>query len=190
MPTPSVAGLVARWRASDLALTDGSAVTSWTDAASGFVASQGTTTAQPTYRATGFNGHPGVEFDGTADYLQSTSQAGLLAGVSGATIIAAVQLNTTPSTGTRNFIVVTNGTGATSARFKLGPRTTRAVEAGGRKLDADTYRQVNGSTALLVHLLWTTLWTVCGDRPMCCGSHAPWFTSACRGRVRAPARAA
>jgi hypothetical protein len=66
-PTTTVsATLVARHRASDLALSDGAAVATWTDTVSGFNATQGTAGLRPTYGASGlYLPGPVVRFSGT-----------------------------------------------------------------------------------------------------------------------------
>lgn len=53
---------------------DGNAVSSWRDGSgNGRTVSQGTGTRQPIYRATGIGSQPGVQFDGTDDWLASSS---------------------------------------------------------------------------------------------------------------------
>jgi hypothetical protein len=63
---PQQGSLVARWRASTLALADNAKVTSWVDSVNGAAATQATGAAQPTYKAAGFNGKPTVRFPGEA----------------------------------------------------------------------------------------------------------------------------
>lgn len=57
--------------ATDLMLADGAPVSSWG------TLSQSSPGAQPTYRATGMNGNPSVDFDGSGDYLTGASMAGV-----------------------------------------------------------------------------------------------------------------
>jgi len=58
---------VGHFDATELSLSDGSSVSTWPDESSeGNDLSAGTT---PTYRSSGINGHPAVEFDGTNDFL-------------------------------------------------------------------------------------------------------------------------
>lgn len=68
----SISGLVARYVADDIALTDGAAVSSWADrAATPHAATQATGTKQPLYKTAIFNGHAAVRFDGVDDFLRS-----------------------------------------------------------------------------------------------------------------------
>lgn len=61
-------GIVARWKAADLGLTDGAAVGSWADSSgNGHTATQTTATKKPTYHSSdpdGFGTFPCVSFDG------------------------------------------------------------------------------------------------------------------------------
>lgn len=63
----SVSGLLRWWKADALSYVEGNSVSQWDDSSGNAGhAIQATGTKQPTYRAapTGFNGKPGVEFDG------------------------------------------------------------------------------------------------------------------------------
>lgn len=65
-----IAGAKAWWRASSIAQSDSSAVTTWTDSISSLAPTQATAGNKPTYRTTqGPNATPCVSFDG-GDYLQ------------------------------------------------------------------------------------------------------------------------
>ena len=55
-------------RGGDLTLSGG-AVTAWASARNGYLAVQATSAARPLWSATGFNGRPGVSFDGIDDEL-------------------------------------------------------------------------------------------------------------------------
>lgn len=68
---PSISGLVARYTADTLGLSDGAAVASWPDqTANAYTLTQAAGSRQPTYRASWANGLPAVEFDGTDDAMQ------------------------------------------------------------------------------------------------------------------------
>lgn len=68
---PVTAGLVARYAAESLVLSDGAPVASWPDSSGNSLdLSQATSARQPAFRSTGFNGRPAVEFDGTDDAMQ------------------------------------------------------------------------------------------------------------------------
>ena len=84
-------GLVALWRASDLALSDGAAVGTWAPSVGtpGSLTSSGS--ARPTFRAHGSpGGGPCVEFDGTDDEMSLSSPAGLPSGAAAGTLVAIV----------------------------------------------------------------------------------------------------
>lgn len=67
------ADLLAWWDASYGITVTGAGVSAWVDRKSGHTLVQATDGARPAYSATGFNGAPGVTFDGTADYLSMES---------------------------------------------------------------------------------------------------------------------
>lgn len=74
-------GLIFWWRAGDLGLANGTAVSTWTDAtANHWTATQSSAGAKPIYRAapTGFNGQPAVEFTAaSAQNVQAPFNAAL-----------------------------------------------------------------------------------------------------------------
>jgi hypothetical protein len=66
----SIAGLGVWLDATQIASTDGTALSSWSDASGGgHHATQGTGAAQPTYQTNELNGKPVVRFDGTDDFM-------------------------------------------------------------------------------------------------------------------------
>lgn len=72
----TVSGLFAWWKADSLNLADAAAVTSWSDSSGNSrTLTQGTAANQPTYRTNLRNGYGGVRFDGTNDYLATSSVA-------------------------------------------------------------------------------------------------------------------
>lgn len=66
--------LLAWWDASEGITVTGSGVSAWVGRKRGYTLVQATDAARPAYSATGFNGSPGLTFDGTADYLSMESQ--------------------------------------------------------------------------------------------------------------------
>ena len=71
-----IAGLVQWLKADSLGLTDGAAVTTWTDSSSGGnTISQATTARKPLFKANQNNGQPCVRFDGVDDWLGSAGFA-------------------------------------------------------------------------------------------------------------------
>lgn len=113
-PTELGSAVVAWWDADDVAtLTlSGSAVTDWASKAGGITASQGTSSARPSYSATARNGKPGVVFDG-GDRLAISSVAGFPTG-SGASALAIVGQAT--NTSGVNSIAFSWGSGLTNSR--------------------------------------------------------------------------
>ncbi len=93
----------ARYRASSLSLANNDPVASWTDEGSGgYNLSQASSPARPTYKATAFNGHPAIEFDGLTDFLQTTAYASPLAQPT--TIVALGEWITVPSGGDAGYL--------------------------------------------------------------------------------------
>jgi hypothetical protein len=144
-------GLRAWWKADAITgLTDGQDISTWED--SGSLNNDLTAgTDAPTYQTNEVNGLPCARFDpatsqhftiGTADILAMTN------GASGFTIFAYVKL-INPGVAGKTIFAVSNGTSASSARFKLGQRATGSGVWGitGRRLDADTAAVLEGSAA-------------------------------------------
>lgn len=73
----TVAGLIGWWKADALALSDGTAVATWTDSsAAGNNLTQATPANQPTYKTGIVNGKPIVRFDGLASFMRATFTQG------------------------------------------------------------------------------------------------------------------
>lgn len=90
-PGLPTSGLVALWRASDLALSDGDPVSTWAPGSGTPGSLTGSGSARPTYHATGSpSGGPCVEFDGSNDELSLSSPAGLPSGAAAGTMVAIV----------------------------------------------------------------------------------------------------
>lgn len=70
-PSAGVAGYSARWLASELAASDGSAVASWLDTESGIALTHPTAGNRPTVQTV--SGRRVVRFDGVDDYLYNTA---------------------------------------------------------------------------------------------------------------------
>lgn len=72
LPVEPADDFFARYRASELALSDSDPVATWPDEGSGGNdLEQATAESQPTFEAAGFNGHPSVLFDGVDDFMQT-----------------------------------------------------------------------------------------------------------------------
>jgi hypothetical protein len=90
-PGLPTSGLVALWRASDLALSDGDPVSTWAPSVGTPGSLTGSGSARPTFRATGSpSGGPCVEFDGSNDELSLSSPVGLPSGAAAGTMVAIV----------------------------------------------------------------------------------------------------
>lgn len=74
LPFSLGASLLAWWDAAYGVTVTGSGVSSWVDRKSGYDMAQSTDSARPAYSVTGFNGVPGLTFDGTDDRLTLASQ--------------------------------------------------------------------------------------------------------------------
>lgn len=73
-PNELSGSILAWWDAGAGITVTGAGVSSWVDRKKGYTLVQATDGARPAYSATGFNGSPGLTFDGTADYLSMESQ--------------------------------------------------------------------------------------------------------------------
>ena len=63
------ASLLAWWDASTGVTVTGAGVSSWVDRVGGYDLVQATDAARPTYSATGFNGDPALDFNGTSHFM-------------------------------------------------------------------------------------------------------------------------
>lgn len=127
----------ARYRASELALSNSDPVSTWADEGSGgndLV--QATGTAQPTYESAGFNGNPSVLFDGTSDWMQTA-----LYGASDPqphTIVVMFEYVTVSSTAVQ--VVCDGGTNVSSGRHAIQHRGNQTGDPwsmfAGQNLDA------------------------------------------------------
>lgn len=90
-------------------ITIATGVSSWKDNVAGYNATQATGSAQPAFSATGFNGAPGVTFDGVDDFLNSTDAALLAALPAGANGSELWVLVDDGGSGTRVFTCYGNG---------------------------------------------------------------------------------
>ena len=76
-PHPQFSGVDSwRWSAKTLTIPDGDIVEVWPDTQNGICLRQNTSTVHPLYRANyASSGYPGVEFDGSNDFLQTAGDA-------------------------------------------------------------------------------------------------------------------
>jgi hypothetical protein len=135
---------------------NGSTVAQWDDkSGNGRNASQATASVQPTYLATGFNGKPTLQTDGS-DVLE-LGVTSLGRNVGGLTC-AMVGLHPAGQTFLSNAqeIFISAGTISSSTRFATSPNATGGATANryavaGRRLDADSYASVSSSTDSLAN---------------------------------------
>ena len=89
-----------KWIASDIAQSDGTQISSWTDGVGGKVLSQGTSTKKPIYKTNVLNGHPAVLFDRTASQqLINATYAAFLNSLAGFTVFIVFKTDGGPSGG-------------------------------------------------------------------------------------------
>jgi hypothetical protein len=149
---------LALWLDADDASTitlNGTDVVQWDDkSGNGRNASQPTASFQPTYLATGFNGKPTLQTDGSdALELGVTSLGKNVGGLT----CAMVGLHPAGVTFTSNAneLFISTGTNSASTRFAVTPNpSTSAINhygIAGRRLDADGYTTVSSSTASLAN---------------------------------------
>lgn len=93
MSPPTPANPAAVWWADDLALSDGAAVSSWTDRVNGRTVSQAASGNRPLFRAAGLNGRPSVQFDGVNDYLGLSAANAVSNASSGCVVAVAIPLS-------------------------------------------------------------------------------------------------
>jgi len=127
------------WEATALVLSDGDPVPSWVDSVAAVDLAQSTPSARPAYVADlGSTGYPGVNFDGTDDYLW-TSDAGLCAVFSDAVARPAFTI----------YAVMLNG--GTSSRWALAAGSSSnanpiiGVQSGGAASDTFYLRDDAGT---------------------------------------------
>lgn len=98
------------------ALTPGAPVnvSSWTDIVAGYLANQTTTSLQPVYSPTSFNGYPGISFDGIQQYM-TCLEAGFLAALPSVyEIWILCQQTAAPADNTERIAVAVGGASLTS----------------------------------------------------------------------------
>ena len=123
----------------DALTLDGSAVSEWSDKSGGERHFTGAGTSAPAVVSSSLNDLDVIRFDGSNDILEGNSAAkGITRNLSAFTIFA-VGRNTGGDTLRSVFVAMIGGT--LSARVALYFKSG-AVEAGGRRLDADGYQQV------------------------------------------------
>jgi hypothetical protein len=117
-------GLVARWLASALSLSDGDAVATWAPSTGSPGSLTASGTDRPTYRATGnCVGGPAVEFNGTTNKMTLSSPSGLPT-VNAAGSMVAILSRTKTNAGNYAHVVQY---GAASARQARGLATRSAI---------------------------------------------------------------
>lgn len=82
---PQLGSIVFKLSADSLVLSDGAAVSSWTDSVNGVGATQGTGANQPIFKTNQYGGKPSVRFDGVDDMMTIGRPAALTAAVDSGT---------------------------------------------------------------------------------------------------------
>jgi hypothetical protein len=136
-------------------ILNGSTVSQWADkSGNGRNASQGTAAIQPTYLATGFNGRPTLQTDGS-DFLSFgvTSLGRNVSGITCALVGVHPVGQTFISNATEIFISI--GSVATTTRFLTTPNpsvsTGGRYAIAGRRLDSDAFTTASSSTDSLAN---------------------------------------
>lgn len=117
-PPPDVTSQVARWWATDLVGTyaDNDLVSSWTDDVSSFTLSA-SGSARPTFKTSGINGRPAVDFNGTANILRYAASSAVSTSSAGCVVVV-MEADDSSST------VWGSCDEATAVRYLLGQYTT------------------------------------------------------------------
>lgn len=117
-------GLVARWLASALSLSDGDAVATWAPSTGSPGSLTASGTARPTYRATGnCVGGPCVEFNGTTNKMTLSSPSGLPTVNAAGSMVAILSRTKTDSVSYAHVVQY----GAASARQARGLATRSTI---------------------------------------------------------------
>lgn len=136
---------LALWlKADSISPADGSAVASLADSAgSGLTFAQATGTKQPLWIASGIGGKPALDFDGIDDFLIIGSSS-LGQNVSGLTMCVVARSDTVVAADRRLFGLSGNTISTSRAIIYQGRNTLATYGAGGRRLSADVFQEVNG----------------------------------------------
>jgi hypothetical protein len=137
--TVPMSGLKVWLQADSLGLSDGTAVSSWTDiSGNGFNAAQATGGQQPVFKTAIRNGKPIVRFDGTDDVLGlSGSALGIFNNIGGGTVFV-VCSDTNNAAGAAGHYSVVFSSGTTGNRIVLLTKeTVSQISSKGKRLDAD-----------------------------------------------------
>lgn len=103
----------------------GAVVDAWNSVKNGYLTNQTLSASKPVYSATGFNGRPGIVFDGQDDYLNFEGVGVLPTGAAPCEIWALMDQPLPSSTVTTGLIICYGGTAGSSRR-----RLTRGVPSG------------------------------------------------------------
>lgn len=144
--TPPTANLVL-WLSArkETAFSDGAAVETPTDwSGAGNAPTQATSTSRPSYETAEINGLPTFRLDGVDDrWLFSGTALDIAKNVGGLTVYV-VSKSTSTATA-RTTVGFTSGTSTTANRFFVGHTSGSKLRSGGRRTDADTLQEVNGT---------------------------------------------
>lgn len=153
--TLSTTNLIGRYKADSVTgTTDLAAVSAWPESSGAGLpnAVQATAANQPKLRIGGFNGHKAVEFDGVNDFL-SLSGSALALAQNKANLLVFIEFKlpaAAVTTGPHTALGLSNGLAAASHRLAISSHiaTSLVPSMGGRRLDADAFGSVAGTTPL------------------------------------------
>lgn len=100
---------------------------------------------KPLWSRTGINGRPALRGDGIDDYLSGTTGLGLLRNVSGATMFL-VAMGNSGTVSASQLGGQINRNGGNQARATLQRASSNSYQAGGRRLDADSFASSTAGT--------------------------------------------
>ncbi len=140
--------MLMRYKGDDLTGANGSAVSSWPESSGNNLpaAVQGTTANQPTLKTNAMNGHTGVAFNGTSQYLNLTGSVLNLAQNISTLCVFAVYTCNTVSSGVRSLFTLSTGTSSLNARIAVRHRDGSGNSVmSARRLDTDGSVVATGS---------------------------------------------
>jgi hypothetical protein len=155
---PAVSNLYACWRASELALSDGAYVTSWTDLANSIAIAQGTQANQPYYRASvsGLLNKPAVEFASARWLYTATGVAGLLKDTNFTVCIAG---RTGSSVSGEQYLFDVRYSGGVRMAYEMNVGNLDAWAASGTQMDGSASLSTSTAYAITLHSTKSTTTT-------------------------------
>lgn len=124
-----------------IGLSNGSLISTWSDRSGNGWNATASGTARPTYSTNSFGGNAGLQFNGTVNSMNISSNSfALFQNVSGGMLMG-VAIDSNPSGGAASHLICSWFTNASpNTRIGIFTRLTSVgITTGGRRLDADTF---------------------------------------------------